>query len=188
MKKIVVIALALFVYLALPNPATCDVRIGFGAHYYHIPDSHYKEVYREGNNMFAAAICAKVIKKFEGRVEVNYFQKKGRTTFKQESVTLILTPVLAGMRFRITDTRQVSPYLGAGIAYFVYKEKVPESFGDDVSDSTIGFHGEIGVYFHMGKKFLLDINFRYIKANAKPFEEKIGLGGLRAGFELEYRF
>lgn len=188
MRKIITIVLYLFLFLVLPNHARGDMGIGLGAYYYHITDSSYKEIYREGNLMFNSTLSVVFTKKWEGRIEISYFQKKGKSTLKDESVKLVLTPVFAGLRFRIVDTSQVSPYLGAGIDYFLYKEEVPQSFGDDVSDSTIGFHAEAGVYFHMGKNFLLDINFRYVKADAKPFEEKVGIGGLRAGVGLEYRF
>ena len=164
-----------------------DVGIGVGAHYYSIPDSLYKEVYREASLMFNGFLSFEFTKNLEFRAEFNHFKKNGETTYKQEPVTLTLTPLIAGIRFKIA-AGMITPYVGAGIAYFLYNEDVPESFGEDVSDSTIGFHGEVGVYFHLSKKLLLDINGRYVKADAKPFEEKIGLGGISAGVGVKYSF
>jgi opacity protein-like surface antigen len=188
MRRIIALAFPLFLFLALPNPALSDVGIGFGTHYYSIPESLYKEVYKDGNLMLTVSTILELTKKFEVRLEISHFKKKGKTVLKQEPVNLTLLPISAGIRYRILDTKEISPYIGGGVVYVVYFEDVPESFGDDVSDSAIGFHAEGGVYFHLGKRFLLDINGRYVISNAQPFEKKIGLGGLKAGIGLEYRF
>lgn len=188
MRRTISIAFTVFLLIALSNPVMSDVGVGVGAHYYHITDTLYKDVYSGGSIMINSFLSFELIKKLELRAEANYFKKKGKTPYKGEPVTLILTPLVAGMRFRIVDTDPVSPYLGAGITYLLYNEDVPESFGEDVSESTIGFLGEAGVYFHLGKKFLLDINLRYVKADAEPFGEKRELGGFRAGLSVEYRF
>jgi opacity protein-like surface antigen len=68
-----------------------------------------------------------------------------------------------------------------------YKENVPERLGD-VSESTTGFHAEVGSYLDVMRGFFLDLNIRYLKATVEPFDEKINLGGLRVGLGFGYRF
>jgi hypothetical protein len=52
--------------------------------------------------------------------------------------------------------------------------------------STTGFHIEGGSYIAVGRRFHIDLNLRYVKADAKPFDETIKLGGWRAGVGVGY--
>ena len=81
-------------------------------------------------------------------------------TLSKEEITYTLTPIVAGLRFRVFDTKRISPYLGAGIDFCSYKEKVPERFGGDITGSKTGIHGEIGAYVHLSRKFQIDVNVR----------------------------
>jgi hypothetical protein len=73
------------------------------------------------------------------------------------------------------------------VGIVIYKEDYPNRF-EDVSDSAFGFYGESGIYLFAGRHFLLDLNIRYLSAGADGFEEKVNLGGIRAGLNIGLRF
>jgi opacity protein-like surface antigen len=156
--------------------------------YYAVNDSAFKDAYSAGNLMFGAFLSADIAKKLELRAEINYFSTKGEMTLSKEEVTFTLTPVIAGLRFRVIETKGFSPYLGAGIDFCSYKEKVPERFGGDISGSKTGIHGEIGAYINLSNKFQIDIGFRYTSAKIEVLDKEREIGGFRGGLAIEYRF
>jgi opacity protein-like surface antigen len=89
------------------------------------------------------------------------------------------------MRVKLIEIKKLSPYLGAGVDFYFFKERARMG---DTSDSTTGFHIEGGSYIALGQRFHIDLYLRYIKADAKPFDETIQLGGLRAGVGVSYSF
>lgn len=192
MKKTIVFALISFLLLSLA-PKVLAVALGFQAkvglyiNYYAISDSIYRDLYGSGNLMFGGSISLEMIRKLEIRAEGNYFRDKGKMSVTEEELTFTINQIIVGIRFRVFESKKFSPYLGAGVDFFSYKENYPDRF-EDVSDSTTGFHIEVGNYYNLAPRFHLDFNIRYIKADAKPFKEGIGLGGLKAGVGIEYRF
>lgn len=187
MKKIMIVFFTLFLTASLsPYALTKGLGSGCYLNYYSVADSIYKDVYGSGNLMFGGYLSYEVIRKLELRVEANYFQDKGKMTLSQEEITFTLIPLVFGVRFRVIK-RNLCPYLGVGVGVYSYREMLPDRF-EDVSDSTIGYHVEGGSYLNLTRRFYLDMNVRYILANAKPFEETIKLGGFRAGIGIGYWF
>jgi opacity protein-like surface antigen len=188
MRKSAVIAfIMLFLFIdgqAFPQGFKAGVYLA----YYSVNDSVFKDVYGTGSLMFGASLSADIMKRLELRAEIDYFSSKGEMTLSKEEVTYTLIPIVAALRFRIFDAKRISPYLGAGLDFCSYKEKVPERFGGDISGSKTGFHGELGTYVNLSRKLQLDINLRYLKAAIEPFNEKREIGGFRAGIGVGYRF
>jgi len=156
------------------------LRIGGTVNYYVVEDPVFKDTYGQGNIMYGLFLGFEVTRRFELRAEANYFQDKGEMTLTKEEISLTLKPVILGLRLRLIDVGLVSLYLGGGAGFYSYTENLPDRF-EDISDSTIGYHGEGGVYVSLVPKFFLDVNVRYSIANAEPFEETAKLGGFRAG-------
>ena len=155
--------------------------------YYSVSDSIYKDTYGSGNLMFGAYLNYELFRFLEIMAEANYYQDKGEMTLTKEEVKFTLTPLVLAIRGKLPNMKTATPYLGVGLEYYLYKEDLPDRF-KDVSESTVGFHAEVGVYVNVLKSLFLDLNFRYVKANAKPFDETIKLGGLRAGLGIGFLF
>ena len=189
MKKIMVVIIAL-VFLGLSHQVFAhSLGIGVSLNYFAMNDSMLKEIYPAGSLMFSVSMNANLIKRFDLRAEVNYFSTNGEMSLSKEEVTFTFTPIIVGLRFRIFDFRKISPYLGVGIDFCSYKEKVPERFGGDITGSKTGFHGELGIYVKLSNAFLIDINGRYLSLKAEPIEEvERELGGFRAGMGVEFWF
>jgi opacity protein-like surface antigen len=188
MKKLTMLTVAMFFLSLSPRAYSQGFKAGACLAYYSVNDSVFKDVYGTGSMMFGAFLSADIVKKLELRAEINYFSSKGEMTLSKEEVTYTLIPIVATLRFRIFDAKKISPYIGAGLDFCSYKEKVPERFGGDISGSKTGFHGELGTYVNLSRKLQLDINLRYLKAAIEPFSEKREIGGFRAGIGIGYRF
>jgi len=192
MKKINIAILTLLLSLCftpqqLAGAFIFQAKAGISLGYYYPSDSVFKDVYGSGNLMFAGSASLDLTKKLEIKAEYNLFRDKGEMTITEEELTFSINTVLLGIRYNIFKSKNLNPYLGAGVDFISYKEDYPERF-EDVSDSCTGFHVEVGNYFSIGRKFHLDLNLRYIKADAEPFEEELGLGGIRFGIGIEFLF
>jgi len=160
-------------------------RAGVSISYYSLAGSIYKDTYGSGNLIYDASLSYDVLKYLEIRGEVGYFKDKGETTLTREEITFSMTPVVIGLRAKLAKSGKFSPYLGAGIDFVFFKETARLG---DTSDSATGFHIEAGSYIDLGRSFHLDLNLRYVKADAQPLDETIELGGWRAGVGVGYSF
>lgn len=188
MKNSMTVILVLFFIVILSNYGLAeDFKAGGSLNYYSVTDSIYKDTYGKGNLMFGCSLSYEVIRKLELRAEANYFRDKGGMTKTKEEITFTIIPIVLGVRYKVLELNRLSPYLGAGVDFYFYKEDVPPRF-EDVLDSTTGFHIEVGSYVNVIHGFYLDLNVRYIRANAKSDDETIKLGGFRAGIGMGYCF
>ena len=188
MKKFVHFTFIMLFFITSTQAFAQGFKAGAYLTYYSVNDSAFKDAYGTGNMMFGASLSADIVKKLELRAEINYFSAKGEMTLSKEEITYTSMPIVAGLRFRVFDTKRISPYLGAGLDFCSYKEKVPERFGGDIPGSKTGIHGEIGTYVSLSNKIQIDVNFRYTSAKIEVLEKEREIGGFRAGVGVEYRF
>jgi opacity protein-like surface antigen len=188
MRKFTLLLTSIVILMILSHPAYSQkLKAGGSLNYYTVTDSLYKDVYGAGNIMFGGSLSYEVLKSLELRAEASYFKQKGEMTLSQEEITLTLIPLILGARVYFFEFNPLTIYLGTGMDFYAYKEKLPDRF-EEVSESTIGYHLEAGSYVNIWRKVYLDMNFRYIKADAKPFDETINLGGFRAGIGIGFQF
>src|SRR4030042_6549138 len=161
------------------------LRVGGSIGYYSVADSIYKDTYGSGDFIYWGSLSYDLLRSFEIRGEVGYFKDKGQMTLTREEIKFSMIPVVIGMRVKLVKIKKLSPYLGAGVGFYSFKERARLG---DTSDSTTGFHIEGGSYIALGQRFHIDLNLRYVKADAQPFDETIKLGGWRAGVGVEYSF
>ena len=189
MKKIMTLIFTLLLMMGLSHPALAKgFKVEFSFNHYSPRDSIYKDTYGKGNFMLGGSLSyeMKVLINLEFRVEANYFQDKGEMTATKEEISFTLIPIVLGLRFKIMD-KKMSPYLGAGVDFCSYKEKLPERF-EQVAELKVGFHVEAGSYLNLTRRFFIDLNARYVKVDANPFDETIKLGGMRAGLGIGLSF
>jgi opacity protein-like surface antigen len=191
MRKSIVGFITLILVLTLIQSAfSGPLRLALTAGYYMPSDSAYKDLYGQGNLIFGGSLGFEFIRKLEIRLEGGYFQDSGKMNLTEEDLKLSFFAGSLGARFRFVDGRALQPYVGAGVAIYAYKEDLPARL-EDVSKTTVGFQGEGGIYYALSAKILLDLNFRYVLMNTKPFAysgESVKLGGLRAGLSVVFQF
>ena len=170
----------LFILNGASVAAPMTMNLGLAVHYYSVSDSIYKNVYGDGGLMWGGHIDLGFWKGLELRGELNYFSDQGKLTVTDEVIRFQMMSYVFGLRYRLDKWAGIRPYLGAGIGGYSYSEELPNRF-DDVKDSMPGYHAEGGMYIDLSRRLRLDLNIRYLKADTKPFEETIALGGIRVG-------
>lgn len=183
MKKILIITAVILLFTLFTRAE--KLRLGASSGYYSVQDSIYKETYGSGNFMYGIFIAYNLTKGLEFRGEAGYFKDSGKTGITKEEMEFSIIPVVAGIRYLIIKIKSLKPYIGVGVDFYFFKEKVRLG---DTSDSTTGFHIETGSYISLGRRLFIDLNFRYVNAEAKPYDEKINLGGFRTGIGVGFSF
>ena len=183
MKKSVLIAASIFFFNIFVTSE--GFKGGGSVGYYSLPDSIYRDTYGSGNLMCGAFLSCDLMRNFELRGEVSYFKDTGVMTLTKEAITFSMIPVVIGVRIKLIEIKNLRPYLGAGAGLYFFKERVRIG---DTSDSTAGYHVEGGSYISIGKRFFIDLNLRYVKADTKPYDETLNLGGFRVGIGGGYSF
>ena len=80
----------------------------------------------------------------------------------------------------------ISPYVGAGIGFYMFDEK--NSFIGEAQKSNVGFCGAAGVSVFVAKLLVLDCRLKYSTCSMKPADFDINIGGLTMGIGLGVRF
>ncbi|MEA3420870.1 MAG: outer membrane beta-barrel protein [Acidobacteriota bacterium] len=183
MKKILTLLVVMFLSTLFASGEGFRLEGSMG--YYSIADSIFKDTYGSGNLMYGGSLSHDLWRNFELRGEVGYFKDRGETTLTKEEIKFSIIPVVIGVRVKLIEIKKLNLYLGAGVDIYSFKESAPIG---DTSDSTTGYHVEGGSYIALGQRFYIDLNLRYIKADARPYDETIKLGGHRVGIGVGYSF
>lgn len=183
MKKFWIFAIFIF---CVPLFASSEgFRVGALLGYYSVADSIYKNSYGSGNFMLGGFLSYDLSNNIELRGEISYFSDRGEMTLTKEEIKFSLIPVMIGIRTKLIQIKNLDPYLGAGIDFSFFKERARIG---DTSDSTAGYYVEGGCYVELGQRFHIDLNLRYVKADAKPYDETLKLGGFKIGIGGGYSF
>jgi len=183
MKKSIIIITSIFCFNIFVFSE--GFRVGGSVGYYSVPDSIYRDSYGSGNLMYGVFLSYDFMRNFEFRGEVGYFKDTGEMTLTKEEIKFSIIPVVLGVRIKLIEIEILSPYLGAGVDFYSFKEKARIG---DTSDATLGYHIEGGSYISLGQRFYIDLNLRYVKADAKPYDETFKLGGFKVGIGGGYSF
>jgi len=155
----------------------------------HIASDRYKEIF--ANPSTATGIEASYLFSSKSHhlgltFEVRRLSQAGHSTVTNQNTFFFLTPLTLTGKYMISLS-DFTPYLGAGIDLFFYKE---ESHLSLVSGSTPGFHMEGGIYYNPPLFGFIKIRaaLRISRAIAKESDIKINLGGLEFGLGILYCF
>jgi len=176
--------LVLMIFVASAGAAFGEtVAIQARASYFHPSDRVFKEVYGGGPS-YGAALSIRLWKGFALWAEGDYYQKKGKTTFTQEPTEFRLIPLAGGLRFDFFPSR-TSPYLAAGIGYFLSHEK--NDMGT-VDRKDIGYIVQAGLRIYAGKAVIYDFHGNFSTCKVSSSGVSADLGGIRAGMSVGFVF
>ncbi|MCX6562521.1 MAG: hypothetical protein NTU60_02820 [Candidatus Aminicenantes bacterium] len=165
--------------IAFGETASIQVR----ASYFHPSDGVFKEVYGGGTS-YGAVLTVRLWKGFSLWAEGDFFQKKGRTTFTREQTEFRLIPLAGGLRYDFFPSR-TSPYLAAGVGYFLSHEK--NDMGS-VDRKDIGYVVQAGLRLYAGKTVIFDVQGSYSTCKVSSSGVSADLGGIRGGLSLGFAF
>jgi outer membrane protein len=108
-------------------------------------------------------------------------------------------PIILNGRFHFSTNQKISPYLSAGIGYYLNDFDLSDSSagGEICPDNSFGFNLGGGIQFLLNEHFAIDLDLKYIwnkadfelKAPGDPTEEiSIDLDNFYAGIGLKYYF
>jgi len=119
-------------------------------------------------------------------LEIKRISRTGKSTITSRNTFFSLIPISLTGKF-LMGNNEISPYLGAGIDLYLYKEK---SGMGNTSGATTGFHIEGGVYYHSPLFEFIKIKaaLRFSRAVANENNIKVNLGGLEFGVGILYCF
>jgi opacity protein-like surface antigen len=183
MKPLLCVLTILFAF-AQDSPGE-GFKVGGSLGHYFMADSVYEDTYGSGSLIYEGFLGYDLSRRLEIRAAVGYFKDKGEMTLTREEITFSMVPVVVGMRVKLAKWAKLDPYLGLGVDFYSFKERARLG---DTSGSTTGFHLEGGSYVALGQRLFVDVNLRYVKADAQPYGEVIRLGGWRAGVGMGYSF
>ena len=108
-------------------------------------------------------------------------------------------PIILNGRFHFSTNQKISPYLSAGIGYYLNDFDLSDSSagGEICPDNSFGFNLGGGIQFLLNEHFAIDFDLKYIwnkadfelKAPGDPTEEiSIDLDNFYVGIGLKYYF
>ncbi|MGD2246092.1 MAG: hypothetical protein PVI11_06055 [Candidatus Aminicenantes bacterium] len=156
--------------------------------YFQPSDQNFKDIYSNGSFKnwvsYGGEIGVTIWKGLGIWAGGHYFLGKGELTYTQEETKIWLIPVYGGLKFRVLKGN-VSPYIGVGVGYFLYKER--NRIGK-VERGDIGYIGQAGLLFKILKLFIIDIQASYTYCSVRPRDLKADLGGIQAGIGFGIEF
>ncbi|MBN1938441.1 MAG: outer membrane beta-barrel protein, partial [Candidatus Aminicenantes bacterium] len=153
------------------------------AGYFVAADPAYTDVYQNGP-VYGGELRIGG-KKLAGWLDGTYRAETGELTYTKEKTEVSVLTVQAGLLYRFA-AGTLNPYAGAGIGYFMFKEK-NEAIGR-AEKNQAGFCLLGGVSWTPGGGFVVDARLKYEFCKMKPADFDIELGGLTAGLGLGFRF
>lgn len=187
MKKTLRALLSVVAFAALTEAAWgAGVSLTFKGGHFRPSDSVFREVYKSGM-VLGGELAVPIIGGLHLWAGAEYFGKSGLLSVSEEVTKVRIIPIYLGLRCHFGKSA-VRPHLGAGVAYFLFKEENPLG---SVSESGIGFLGQAGLMIKIGGPFALDLFGNYRACTLRtdepdPVEAKIG--GFSGGIGLVFRF
>jgi opacity protein-like surface antigen len=152
------------------------------AGYFLASDSAYKNIY--GNGLVYGLELRIGKKKLVGWLEGSFRSRTGKSSFTQEETKVSIIGVEGGALFRIL-TGSFSPYLGAGVGYYFFKES--NAFIGEASKNGIGFCVLGGASYSVSSWLVLDSRIKYSTCKMRPADFDINIGGLTIGLGIGLR-
>jgi hypothetical protein len=167
--------------------------VSFGGGYYFPQSSNFTDSY--GNSGLSIGGGMGILFPFKEKenfgftLDIRVFSKTGVTTFTEEEIKLSLIPISLAV-FYTRDYGIFNPFISLGADYFSFKEEYPETFAiSEISDSTIGYHIQLGTYVKVIDSLAFKVYFKFRNARKTlDGDVEVNLGGNEYGIGLAYFF
>lgn len=166
----------------------------FGIYYgvCYIQDELFQNIYGKSSPYIGAEysfkLPIKAIKYLDIWFGFSAWSKSGKTTYFEEDIKLALSNFSLALRY-IGQFGRFTPFIGAGIDYFVYKETYPEGYPvGSIQGSDIGYHLQVGTYIDIASFLAGKIHIKYNHAKTDIENSIINFSGVQYGIGLVIRF
>ena len=148
-------------------------------------DDNLKNAIGSSGTLFGLGIGFE-FNKFNLILSGKYLSKSGDTTGFSEEINFQMIPISLIIRYIIMK-KSIQPFIGIGMIYCNYEEKVESAIFEDVSGSALGFLGELGMYLKFSKKVFVSFSAKYSMIKDSPADTEVDLGGLSIAIGLVFK-
>lgn len=186
-KRLIIAGIGFFLLSSILNAKV--FRIEISGSFFYPSENAFRNIYGKGIK-YGLDISSNIRENIELHIEVNYFSKKGKLTFTQESTRVKIVPFGANLRY-IFLKKIMNFYAGAGLSYDLYEEKNPIG---RAKQGKLGYAARIGGFKRIKglkkfiKDFIIDLYLNYHYCQMKPAEIKFDAGGIDLGLALGFEF
>lgn len=151
--------------------------------YFSPTDTAFREIYGYGIS-WGGEISFSLSERMAVWAGADYYSKIGKLGLTEDATKIRIAPLAAGVKLYLSRAR-LRPYIGAGAAYFQYKET--NNIGT-IEKGDVGFVGRAGLLVMLGPTFFMDIQAGWSTCSVQPAEVKANLGGLSLGLGIGFEF
>ncbi len=151
--------------------------------YFSPTDKAFREIYGTGMS-WGGELSFAVSKSAAVWAGGDYYSKVGKLDLTEDGTKIRIVPLAAGVKYYFSRDR-LRPYVGAGAAYFQYKET--NSIGT-IEKGDVGLVGRVGLLVMLGPAFFIDLQGNWSTCSVQPAEVKANLGGFSLGLGLGFEF
>jgi RND family efflux transporter MFP subunit len=183
-------------------------RVGLTFERFTVNDKNYHDFYKNKfQHIPGIEFSYQVAEKIDVWAAARYYSDSEPTEYFKAKSTFTLIPISLGARFRPVKGGFLEPFIGAGVNFYLYSEKISEESSlEPTSGSAFGFHFQGGSYFYVSRSFLENIFAKhhrlllgeiFVKYNIvkKTLAEelpvgtdKFDIGGIEIGIGLVVKF
>ena len=149
--------------------------------YFSPADKAFREIYSYGMS-WGGELSFHVSKRAAVWAGGDYYSKLGKLGFTEDETKIRIVPLAAGVKYFFSGGR-LRPYVGAGAAYFQYKET--NSIGT-IERGDVGLVARAGMLVRLGPAFFMDIQGGWSTCSVEPADVKANLGGFSLGLGLGF--
>jgi outer membrane protein W len=151
--------------------------------YFSPTDKTFREIYGYGMS-WGGELSFAISKRTAVWAGGDYYSKVGKLGLTEDETKIRIAPLAAGVKYYFSGGR-LRPYVGAGAAYFQYKEA--NSIGT-IEKGDVGLMGRAGLLVMLGPMFFMDLQGSWSTCSVQPAEVKANLGGFSLGLGLGFEF
>lgn len=151
--------------------------------YFSPTDKAFREIYGYGMS-WGGELSFDVSERAAVWAGGDYYSKVGKLGLTEDETKIRIAPLAAGVKYYFSRDR-LRPYVGAGAAYFQYKEV--NSIGT-IEKGNLGLVARAGLLVMLGPTFFMDLQAGWSTCSVQPAEVKANLGGFSLGLGLGFEF
>lgn len=182
MKKTAFGALLLFALVA--SASALDLRLGLQLGPRLFTNASIKDVYGTGLCLYPHA-QVQLGRLFAGAGYELGFKRTGTIGFYDETTTLSLSGLQAFAGYAY-DLKKLTPYALAGLGLYGYEQTVDSPAEQPVKETKLGFFAAAGARMVVLRGISASAEIRFVGLSVQPYEDKVGLGGIRILLGLSY--